>query len=676
MAIDRPARNRLLKLLLSVSWTAHPLLQYHTFSFVLQPSRTSVDEIEVELHYAPEAHSKMDMPALNNDGMLYEAAVPVVCELDAVRPKAVEEQHTPLSSASATSQEPVPSPVLADDAPGGKSPESLEAEALPDTHCRETGLNHMSLVKFGIPKCPKCNDILQSDSMATPQASRPSSNAAGPVEAEAMVHPDKSQEVLDLFQKLNRGIESMALVGEYWRKEHGEAKAKAEEAEESEKGESEEEDSEDESDESEHQHQLTVDNFAHQVEYRDEGDSLLAREWRNSPLGIDEVRQGQDGGAVAIITNVVKTNIPYEGYRTPLEKEKVLKAGIFHNPNVEIVSFRQTLHLKSVPLLKVLESVVTYYPGLNLQGKRLSLDAPFHALAHHMPELEKFRDTFVPKAEVTTTTSLQENDDDVTTLNSGSLIQNTAEYEHSEVALKHVDKILNFMRTDNIYSQQLQEELVRHKRDPPLCTFSMLWLLYKPGTTVYISSSAGIEALVVSEVQANTPNPDGLNFSMEPTTTTLMLWNLGFDGTFVRRQKWVEVIGSFDGERPIADLRVVPVEFADKADGGQIRGRLVELGRKWFGLLRGAPQQYYMGETMGLGRKKVSDVKLPRSLFVTKITSIDLETSSTAGLSLITTRTLRRRLITLSTLTENDRADTRSTTWGRILSNAHAINVR
>lgn len=584
----------------------------------------------------------MDKHDLHSDGMLHEAAVSVVCKVDALRPKAVEKQHTPLSSASTKSQETVPSSVLADDVPGGESSESLEAEALPDTHCRQTGLSHTSLVEFGIQKCPKCNDVIQNDSMATPQASQPSSHAGEAAEIEAMVHLDTSREVLDLLKKLNRGVESMALMGEYWRQEHGGAKSREKEAEE--KDESKEEESEKEEKEpggesEEFVNQAAADHLAHQVEFVDDGNVPVGHEWRNDPLSIDEVKPGQYGGAVAIITSIVKTNIPRQGlgYQPAPERERILRAGVFHNPDVQVISLYQTMDIKSVPLIKVLESVVTYYPGLNLQGKWLSLVAPFHVLAHHIPELENFRDTFVPK--VTTTASLYENNDDVTSLNSETVIQNAAEDEHSEVSLKHVDKILKFMKIDSIYSKQLEEELVRHRKDPPLCTFSMLWLLYKPGTTVYVSSSAGVEAFVISEVEADTPNPDGLDFTMEPKTTTLKLWNLGFDGTFVRRQVETEVIGSFDGERPIADLKIVPAAFADRADGGQIRGRLVELGRKWFGLLAGAPQQYYVGETMGDGRKKVSDAKLPTCLCVTKLTLIDFKISSMAGLSLITTLT-------------------------------------
>jgi hypothetical protein len=84
------------------------------------------------------------------------------------------------------------------------------------------------------------------------------------------------------------------------------------------------------------------------------------------------------------------------------------------------------------------------------------------------------------------------------------------------------------------------------------------------------------------------------------------MWQLSFDGKYVRRSSRSEVIGSFDGERPILDLKIVPAEFTDKADGGKTREEILQYGRKWYDLLCGARQMHYVGETMGHSRKTVS----------------------------------------------------------------------
>lgn len=515
----------------------------------------------------------------------------------------------PLHNEEKLVQEGVPVAADVDNHVGVERPKLSQVEAVPLIHCRESGLDHTSLVAFGIQKCPKCNDIIQNSDDIAYQTTSAIPTAMRSVETKTMTDPDASQEVLDLLKRLNKGVESMAVAAERWTERNDILKAQWEEEQERRKKQGAQSNNKEGSASG-----LTVDNLIHAIEFRDKDDLMVIREERQESLGANELRQRSTEGEIAIITNTIRTNIPpTAAYRLGppgelSERDKIIKAGILGNPDVEFTSIEQSMHLKSVPVIKILERVVKYYPGLTLQRQGVVLDAPYHVLAHHMPELEKFRDSFIPK--VATIARLKE-DNGVTTPKIGSASQDAGDDENSEVTLRHVDKILEFMRSGNIYSQQLEEERSRHRLDPPLCTFPMLWLLYKPGTTVYISSSAGVEAFVVSKVEAEASLSEQANFLMNPATITLDLWHLTFDGMFVRRREEFEVIGSFDGSRPIADLKVVPAEFADKADGGKTRERLVELGRKWYSLLSGAPQQHYVGETMSPGRKiKVSNSKI------------------------------------------------------------------
>jgi hypothetical protein len=47
---------------------------------------------------------------------------------------------------------------------------------------------------------------------------------------------------------------------------------------------------------------------------------------------------------------------------------------------------------------------------------------------------------------------------------------------------------------------------------------------------------------------------------------SLGLWNLSFDGDYVRRASRRMMIGSFDGERPIMGLNIIPAALVDAAD--------------------------------------------------------------------------------------------------------------
>lgn len=125
----------------------------------------------------------------------------------------------------------------------------------------------------------------------------------------------------------------------------------------------------------------------------------------------------------------------------------------------------------------------------------------------------------------------------------------------------------------------------------------MLWLLYKPGSTVYVDSNGKTEAYIVKKMKTDDALPD-MQASKSLKSYELRLWNLSFDGEHISRASRTVYISSFDNELLISDLTAVPARFVDQTDGGRTRRNLVELGRKWYGLIQGAQQQHYVGDAV------------------------------------------------------------------------------
>jgi hypothetical protein len=165
----------------------------------------------------------------------------------------------------------------------------------------------------------------------------------------------------------------------------------------------------------------------------------------------------------------------------------------------------------------------------------------------------------------------------------------------------HLVLLFEFLKTSN-YTTHISEEQERHTRN--LCTFRMLWLLFKPGQTVYMESAGQLYAYVIKSMEVdkriNSATPRRIS---QPYV--IELWNLDFDGDYVARSAHTVTIANFDGERQVTSLKIFPCEFIDRQDGGKTRKNLEDLGAKWYDYLRGH-QLFYSGELMGPSKRQVN----------------------------------------------------------------------
>jgi len=146
----------------------------------------------------------------------------------------------------------------------------------------------------------------------------------------------------------------------------------------------------------------------------------------------------------------------------------------------------------------------------------------------------------------------------------------------------------------------------------PMIKYDTLWLLFRPGTTVYVKQSAfsdnleqypkarrttfwgpkrGKEddeysACVVAswdymekDTSANDPRQNFDRLELE-------LWNIQYDGTAFQRIAREAIIVKFDVFEPLRNLPVIPSHFYDKFDKGVLRQRLEKRGHKYLSILK------------------------------------------------------------------------------------------
>ncbi|KAF7517968.1 hypothetical protein G7054_g13628 [Neopestalotiopsis clavispora] len=451
----------------------------------------------------------------------------------------------------------------------GTKTQSEDSEATePSGVCSITGQEHLSLQQFGIQKCPKCLiDLLDDGASQNSHPQLPLQDQDADISSQISQILSDVKEVKSMTHDMSTIIKPSPKIS----------------APSSDSSSSEEE-SEDEKEHAHGDSGFIISNEADQfisqrVEIFNISHTLISSQPWKGNFDLDQARQhvmrrSTGAGTIARMTISLMTDS-----RSRLIGVK--PDAILQDPDVEVGRINKELEIMSQPFIDVMRQMVSYYPTAKFTATRMTFGEPFALVAHHRAELLKYRSTFYEKGK-------EGDEDDLSTSTPAFNLPNSQKC--SEVAYKHIGIILDYLGF-NDQPGPLQEELYRHQRDLPVCTFAMLWLLYKPGTTVYHRSEAYAEAMIVETVSGDRKIDD------DETPYFLKLWQLRYDGRSVRRGNKNVIIGAFEGERPIADLKVVPAVFADKSDGGKLRAELVASGKKWYALLRGGKQQHYKGPT-------------------------------------------------------------------------------
>ncbi|KAK6857300.1 hypothetical protein PG995_007487 [Apiospora arundinis] len=211
-----------------------------------------------------------------------------------------------------------------------------------------------------------------------------------------------------------------------------------------------------------------------------------------------------------------------------------MSKGILRNPRYDLEVISEDIRIISRRIIDFLKSLSNYYPEMVWTGDEITLKEPYVFAFHN---IEKIR-------------SRQQDHPDEETRRELKVLCDA-------VSLKHGNAV--------------EQEMARHDAPVPKATFEMLWLLFKPGDTVYTQMNGGLQACVVKAVHFKHHTVCKLSSSY-----TLMLWHLDFDGHRL-------------GEMS---------QYLDKYDGGKMREQLEKRGERFYRYLKGA-HVHYRGKSLG-----------------------------------------------------------------------------
>lgn len=263
--------------------------------------------------------------------------------------------------------------------------------------------------------------------------------------------------------------------------------------------------------------------------------------------------------------------------------QELIKDNLSKNRDIGIKFHTIKLSIASPAIMQALRSVVLYYPNLVLRSDQLSLESPFSAIAQHLDKLQEHRVELMKSDSVgngTVSVEFQKQNFPPDHQSASTLC-----YQKSA---EHLGSLIDYL--NNSYGDRIRTEKALNKQG--LCSFSMLWFILQPGTTVYVRTRR--ESLPSAMVIKSVETDPGIMFrnDSERSPYKLHLWYLDFDGRKVGRCLHEMELAQFDGEKKITSLEVFPSQFLDVSDQGETKAKVIERGRKWFRLLKGKMVRY------------------------------------------------------------------------------------
>ena len=154
-------------------------------------------------------------------------------------------------------------------------------------------------------------------------------------------------------------------------------------------------------------------------------------------------------------------------------------------------------------------------------------------------------------------------------------VENTLEFTHAK---EHAKFILAFLERDFSDTSRMLDNF-ESVTPPNLVKYCDLWMLYRPGTTVYSRANGEWEAFVIDSLdgmQVRKPSSDN---SHALTRLDVRAWSMNFDGEVYGRVWSIHCVAPFHGVRDISSLPLVPEKFLQ--DGKAIRDSLLSRGKKF-----------------------------------------------------------------------------------------------
>ena len=147
-----------------------------------------------------------------------------------------------------------------------------------------------------------------------------------------------------------------------------------------------------------------------------------------------------------------------------------------------------------------------------------------------------------------------------------------------------IGQLLDIMRP--YHEKYVLPEWDLHNMSPPLATFEMLWLLFKPGERVYTKVGSELAGFIVTSTRYQDKKEDPRTHITVEKMMHVSIWNYRFvSGKVVRHQSEVS-IEEFKDQREITVLPIFPSSVYDILDNGGLRRKLETRGKKYYKLIK------------------------------------------------------------------------------------------
>ncbi|KAF2111085.1 hypothetical protein BDV96DRAFT_500065 [Lophiotrema nucula] len=183
--------------------------------------------------------------------------------------------------------------------------------------------------------------------------------------------------------------------------------------------------------------------------------------------------------------------------------------------------------------------------------------------------------------------------------------------KHSEMFNKtcdeHIDILLDYLYTQPTISLREVESL--WSRKIPLTTFAGVWLLLKPGSDVYVREPDGsLNVYIIDKVDGGVQDDNSGKRVVQDYS--ILVWNMALSQFGLNPRSFRVSITIFDNEHEVVKLKVFPTGFIDNHDGGALRAKLRERGKKYFQYAKGPSFLEYDGYGLKPGRKKYTNTRV------------------------------------------------------------------
>ena len=226
--------------------------------------------------------------------------------------------------------------------------------------------------------------------------------------------------------------------------------------------------------------------------------------------------------------------------------------------------------INSPYILNVLRAIVDYFPGRNLSDNTLqSLKFPYSVLSCHRTQLMEYK---AHHSELHDSKYIKE-------------------------CNSHIDEVVRFLDQE---FQELHEEQRRWSQGEPTISFDKLWLLFKPGQTLYARGGGCLHPYICCA------RNDRVDYTKGGKDYVVVGWNIDFDGITFGRSLRAFSIPKFSGEMNITALKVFPTSFYDEEENEDtLHRRLIASGKKFFNVSKKPCYLEYTGVTINAPKQKV-----------------------------------------------------------------------